>query len=467
MREYIDINLIKDICIQYKARKKRQEIMGRIQDNLGMTNLRLFFKEEDYPFSVYIENDKIYFDKSKFVSILHSTFITNDVENMDEMINAIITSDVLDLENILPPYIALKIKGEIEEFTKKKEILDSMLVKEEFISSFTKKKIIESSNKDLDVFKKAIDKEINKVKEHYNLVFEDAKKNNEYIQKVKEQMDKLYSKHIKGRVLNTYTKVKEEVESDSIKELTDAFVLENIHFEKLLYVSLVLAYQNNNQEYLQENMGKLTRGRISELTEKIIEKYHGKNKEFLKAMKEFSLAYGRDSINKEDLLIEGANIYQFNYNFLSLENKKEIKTKLESIAEDISKKYKKTQDDRYLVLLDKLQVIKELDIKQLYIGQNSFKGYIGYKEEHSNIMLDKYYEDKKASIPAINHACYVVEKKDFEKMTIHNKEEVIEMIKMGTIRAKRIYHDKPSDSKKDTNKKYFKEKVLHAMRNHL
>ena len=81
-------------------------------------------------------------------------------------------------------------------------------------------------------------------------------------------------------------------------------------------------------------------------------------------------------------------------------------------------------------------------------------------------MLEKYFEDAVKKVPTINEACYIVDKDDFDMLATHNKEAVIQMIKDGTIHAKRFYHNtaKGNDA---SGKRLFKDKILQAMRSHL
>lgn len=459
MREEIPIDLMMDTCVQSK--KKRSEVLKRLKNNLHITNLEMFFNKKNTSFSIYMEKGKIYFDRSSFISILCSLFAVESKEDIDIMLEKINTSNITSIKKSLPTVIVQSIEEEIEEFKQAKEVLNSMVIKDEDNIEESQNVVYSSTTpNDLKTF---MERELNKAKQDYDRVFHSIKKHNDSIKKLSEQIDTIYNSRIMGRLLRTYERLKNEMNITSITELTDAFVIDNLHFDKLLYVSLVLAHQKNHQDYIDENITKLTRGQISEFTTKITDKYHGKNKEFLKAMKAFELVYGKSAAQKENLFIEGADIHFFQYNFLSVENKKDIGNKIDQMTKTVIERYNQTQNDRYLVLIDKLQVLKELDVKELYIGQNSFEGYIGYKEENSNIMLDKYFEDTACTIPSINHACYIVDENDFELMATHSKEVVMQMIKQGFIRAKRIYHDRPQNK----NKKYFKEKVLYAMRNPL
>lgn len=460
MREYIDIKLILDLCI--RKQKKKTSVKKRCVKNFGIENLA--FKNNTDSFFVFLENGKIYFDPKEYIAKLYGV---NNIDEVDKKLKQIAESNVLDIESILPEQLANYVQLEIEEIKKIKQSLSSMLIDDEILSTLQKKKqhIPYASKNNQDFFRK-VSQAVASVADNYDHILNNAQKNNLYIYKLINQMDHFYSHTIRKDLLVAYINLKKELNDVDKKELTDAFVIENIQVEKLLYASLVSAYKNNNYAYLEKNIQKLTKGEITRLTEQIINRYQGIDKEFLENVKAFELAYGQSSIQKEDLLVTGANINTFNYNFLSLENKQEVDTTIKQMIKETVKKYQITQDDRYFVLLEKLQVLQELDIKELYIGKNSFEGYIGYKEENSNIMLEKYFEDAVKKVPAINEACYIVDKDDFDMLATHNKEAVIQMIKGGTIHAKRFYHNtaKGNDA---SGKRLFKDKILQAMRSHL
>lgn len=456
MREYIDIKLVTDVCV--RKQQKRASVISRCFKNFGIQSL--VFKDNDYSFSVFLENGKICFDKQDYIAKMYGV---HNIEETDEKLKQIAKSNVLEIENILPLSLANSIHEEIEQLKTIKQYLQSMLMDEEILNTLQQPKPI-SLKKYKTGFMEQITEATKKVENSYTLLLRNAQKNNLSINNLIRQIDNFYNNGLRNNLLKTYIKIKNELNEPNKKELTDEFVIETIQMEKLLYISLVSAYKNKNYEYLDKKIKKLTKGRISTLTAQIIKRYNGSNIEFLESMKEFELAYGLSSVKKDDLLVDGAKINAFNYNFLSLENKQEVDKTIKQMIEEASRNYQKTQNDRYLVLIEKLQVVKELDIKELYIGKNSFEGYIGYQEENSNIMLEKYYDDALNKVPAINEACYVVDKEDFELMAMHNKEEVIQMIKNKTIRAKRFYHD----NKENTScKKLFKEKVITAMRSKL
>ena len=100
----------------------------------------------------------------------------------------------------------------------------------------------------------------------------------------------------------------------------------------------------------------------------------------------------------------------------------------------------KEQEKRENLLVRKITFYNGLDVAKKHIGNNSYKGYVGYELYTGKVILEKLYNDEDGKSIAYGEAIYIVKVGDLTILNNHSKTEVISKINNRDLDAIRILH---------------------------
>ena len=234
-----------------------------------------------------------------------------------------------------------------------------------------------------------------------------------------------------------------------------------IDFDKL---NLCLAYELFLKTWKVDNTGEVFIKNVGILVEYIKQNIHLLSSDFhtrdirmidlykkmvvLEKLAEYEMKQMLNEKTKEDTNNKNLEIEKKSYSFFEYD----VKESDDPIRKIVKFSRNEENDEELKLLLkSKINILKSLNFNKIYIGSESFKGYIGFAF-NNYVLLDKIYTANKRI--AKGSAMFLIKEGDFEKITRMTKSEVIDAIKMGKIDAERIYHSKSFEekAKKEINK---------------
>ncbi len=389
----------------------------------------------------------------------------------------------LNFKEILLNLKELKIKTEIiEKYCMETKHNNPLSITKNYIIKFLSQYNIDKSRiglKTMYINQKGlfinINKEIDQVLSKYNLslkekyLVEKLNRTTEELKKIKKikQLEINYPNLYKDYVGNQNHKhinqsIKKFIQKEALKigylkrrintnftELTN--VGKYLNEEQVKRLKLIIAYQmitlTDKEEYRQVSLKYLNEFLIRN-QDLLTENYQYRIKENenlgIETYTTFSIKKVKDFIDKEKQIKQ----YQ--------KNKREIipieKTKYSfqeqhnnNHYEILEKYYKlgllsKSEEEKKELLKRKITYYKNLNIKKIKIGVNSFEGYIGLCLEDNTIILDKLFDNILEGKISTNQAIYITTEDEFSKIMQLPKTECIKKINQGTIIAQRVLH---------------------------
>ena len=114
---------------------------------------------------------------------------------------------------------------------------------------------------------------------------------------------------------------------------------------------------------------------------------------------------------------------------------KEVITHLETK----SSKKEMTRSEAFQAIYDRMAYLDSTPYLYKMTGKNNFLGYIGYLYENGCVIFERYYRDSGIE-PSLSNATYVMNFNNFVRMSMLNKQDIINYIRDGHTDIRRVYH---------------------------